>query len=222
MHTAEPHDAGYSHRYLDRSDLTAATTAPPGDNRAEHPRRDPVRRRDARRTSRNLELPESYRAAFVKKDEVDMFEGLASRDKDPRKSLHVDDVALPELGPGEALVAVMASAPSTTTPSGPRSSSRSRPSASSSATAGCRRSPQAPRPALPRRRLRPVRRRAQDRRRACTPGSPATRSSPTASPSSSRAPTATTTRCSTPSSGSGASRPTSAASPTSRWSSPTS
>ncbi|MCW2828422.1 MAG: NADPH:quinone reductase, partial [Marmoricola sp.] len=58
----------------------------------------------------NLELPESYRAATVRKDEVDMFEGLASKDKDPRKSLHVDDVALPELGPGEAIVAVMASA----------------------------------------------------------------------------------------------------------------
>ncbi|MFC6153751.1 crotonyl-CoA carboxylase/reductase [Nocardioides yefusunii] len=58
----------------------------------------------------NLELPESYRAAFVRKDEVDMFDGVASRDKDPRKSLHVDEVALPELGPGEALVAVMASA----------------------------------------------------------------------------------------------------------------
>src|SRR5919112_189359 len=57
-----------------------------------------------------LEIPESYTAAFVKKDEVDMFEGIASRDKDPRKSLHVDEVALPELGPGEALVAVMASA----------------------------------------------------------------------------------------------------------------
>ena len=39
-----------------------------------------------------------------------MFEGLDSKDKDPRKSLHLDDVALPELGPGEALVAVMASA----------------------------------------------------------------------------------------------------------------
>ena len=58
----------------------------------------------------HLELPDSYRAAFVRKDEVDMFSGVASRDKDPRKSLHVDDVALPELGPGEALVAVMASA----------------------------------------------------------------------------------------------------------------
>jgi crotonyl-CoA reductase len=57
-----------------------------------------------------LELPESYRAVTVHKDEVDMFEGQASKDKDPRKSLHVDDVPLPELGPGEALVAVMASA----------------------------------------------------------------------------------------------------------------
>jgi crotonyl-CoA reductase len=58
----------------------------------------------------NLALPESYRAVTVHKDEVDMFEGLESRDKDPRKSLHVEDVPLPELGPGEAYVAVMASA----------------------------------------------------------------------------------------------------------------
>jgi crotonyl-CoA reductase len=57
-----------------------------------------------------LELPESYRAVTVHKDEVDMFEGQPSKEKDPRKSLHVDDVALPELGPGEAFVAVMASA----------------------------------------------------------------------------------------------------------------
>jgi crotonyl-CoA reductase len=58
----------------------------------------------------NLELPESFRAVTVHKDEVDMFEGLTSKEKDPRKSLHVEDVALPELGPGEAFVAVMASA----------------------------------------------------------------------------------------------------------------
>ena len=58
----------------------------------------------------NLELPEAYRAVTVHKDEQDMFEGVASRDKDPRKSLHLDDVPLPELGPGEAYVAVMASA----------------------------------------------------------------------------------------------------------------
>ena len=57
-----------------------------------------------------LALPESYRAVTVHKDEVDMFDGVESRDKDPRKSLHLDDVPLPELGPGEALVAVMASA----------------------------------------------------------------------------------------------------------------
>jgi crotonyl-CoA reductase len=57
-----------------------------------------------------LPLPESYRAVTVHKDETEMFEGLESRDKDPRKSLHVEDVALPELGPGEALIAVMASA----------------------------------------------------------------------------------------------------------------
>ena len=39
-----------------------------------------------------------------------MFAGMASRDKDPRKSLHVEQVPVPELGPGEAIVAVMASA----------------------------------------------------------------------------------------------------------------
>ena len=58
----------------------------------------------------NLEIPESYRAAVVRKDEVDMFEGVPSKEKDPRKSLHIDDVPVPELAPGEALVAVMASA----------------------------------------------------------------------------------------------------------------
>jgi crotonyl-CoA reductase len=57
-----------------------------------------------------LEIPDHYTAATVHKDEVDMFEGLATKEKDPRKSLHVEEVALPELGPGEALVAVMASA----------------------------------------------------------------------------------------------------------------
>ncbi|GAB3663763.1 crotonyl-CoA carboxylase/reductase [Nocardioides korecus] len=57
-----------------------------------------------------LQLPDHYRAATVHKDEVEMFEGLTTREKDPRKSIHVEDVALPELGPGEAFVAVMASA----------------------------------------------------------------------------------------------------------------
>ena len=48
----------------------------------------------------DLELPESYRAAFVHKDEVDMFEGLTAKEKDPRKSLHVDDVAAARARPG--------------------------------------------------------------------------------------------------------------------------
>ncbi len=56
-----------------------------------------------------LPLPDHYRAAFVRRDEMAMFEGLASADKDPTRSLHVDDVATPELAPDEAYVAVMAS-----------------------------------------------------------------------------------------------------------------
>jgi crotonyl-CoA reductase len=57
-----------------------------------------------------LALPEAYRAAFVRRDEVDMFAGVESADKDPRKSLHVEEVAVPELAPDEAYVAVMAGA----------------------------------------------------------------------------------------------------------------
>jgi crotonyl-CoA reductase len=56
----------------------------------------------------NLPLPESYRAAFVLREETGMFEGIPSNEKDPRKSLHVDEVPLPELAPDEAYVAVMA------------------------------------------------------------------------------------------------------------------
>ncbi|SDX81346.1 crotonyl-CoA carboxylase/reductase [Geodermatophilus africanus] len=56
-----------------------------------------------------LPVPESYRAVLVRKDEQDMFAGLSANEKDPRKSLHVEEVATPELGPGEAVVAVMAS-----------------------------------------------------------------------------------------------------------------
>ena len=100
-----------------------------------------------------------------------MFEGLASRDKDPRKSLHVDDVPLPELGPGEALVAVMASAINYNTVwtsiFEPVSTFGFLERYGRISPAG-----QAARPALPRRRLRPGRRRAGDRPRACTPGSP--------------------------------------------------
>jgi len=57
-----------------------------------------------------LELPDAVTAAYVRKDEQAMFEGLDSATKDPRKSLHVDEVDLPPLGPNECLIAVMASA----------------------------------------------------------------------------------------------------------------
>jgi crotonyl-CoA reductase len=56
-----------------------------------------------------LPLPESYRAITVHKEDLGMFEGVPSREKDPRRSLHLDEVAVPDLRSGEALVAVMAS-----------------------------------------------------------------------------------------------------------------
>jgi crotonyl-CoA reductase len=58
----------------------------------------------------SLSLPEAVTAGFVRKDEQDMFEGMEHGEKDPRKSLHVEDVPIPPLGPNECLVAVMASA----------------------------------------------------------------------------------------------------------------
>jgi crotonyl-CoA reductase len=57
-----------------------------------------------------LPVPDSYRGVVVRADDATMFEGMPTRDKDPRKSLHVQEVPTPELGPGEAIVAVMASA----------------------------------------------------------------------------------------------------------------
>ncbi len=54
-------------------------------------------------------LPESYRAVVVRKEDQSMFEGMESEDKDPRQALRVQDVALPELAPDEAVIAVMAS-----------------------------------------------------------------------------------------------------------------
>jgi crotonyl-CoA reductase len=58
----------------------------------------------------SLPVPESYRGMTVHATETEMFDGLETRDKDPRRSLHLDEVPTPELAPGEALVAVMASA----------------------------------------------------------------------------------------------------------------
>ena len=56
-----------------------------------------------------LEVPESSRAVTLHKDEQEMFAGMPSADKDPRRSLHVEQVPTPELAPGEVLLAVMAS-----------------------------------------------------------------------------------------------------------------
>ncbi|MEI7469999.1 MAG: DUF885 family protein, partial [Chloroflexota bacterium] len=58
----------------------------------------------------SLELPESFRAAHTLRSEEGLWEGVASEDKDPRKSLHVGEIATPEIAPDEVYVAVMASA----------------------------------------------------------------------------------------------------------------
>ena len=57
----------------------------------------------------SLAIPDSYRAAVIIKDEAEMFAGVKSSDKDPRKSVHVREVPTPEIAPDEALIAVMAS-----------------------------------------------------------------------------------------------------------------
>src|SRR5215467_8842953 len=58
----------------------------------------------------DFEIPASYRGVVVRAEDEAMFDGLDSHDKDPRRSLRVAEVPTPELGPGEALIAVMASA----------------------------------------------------------------------------------------------------------------
>ena len=57
-----------------------------------------------------LPLPEAYRAVTLHRDEEHMFDGIDAGGRDPRESLHVEEVPVPELGLGEALIAVMASA----------------------------------------------------------------------------------------------------------------
>src|SRR3546814_19182924 len=56
-----------------------------------------------------IPIPESYRAAHVLRSEQDMWEGVESRDKDLRKSLHEGEVATPDLAPDEVYQGVMAS-----------------------------------------------------------------------------------------------------------------
>jgi crotonyl-CoA reductase len=70
---------------------------------------DAVRAGASRETLSSTQMPATTRAVFVRRDEQDMFAGVASKDKDPRRSLHIDEVPLPELAPDEVFVAVMAS-----------------------------------------------------------------------------------------------------------------
>ena len=56
-----------------------------------------------------LAIPDAYRAVHVLQSEQDMWKGVATKDKDPRRSLHIGDVATPALAPDEVYLAVMAS-----------------------------------------------------------------------------------------------------------------
>ena len=55
----------------------------------------------------NALLPDAMRALTVHRDETNLFQGLSFIEKDPRRSLHFEEVPLPEVGPHEVLVAVM-------------------------------------------------------------------------------------------------------------------
>jgi crotonyl-CoA reductase len=56
----------------------------------------------------DCELPRTYVAAHLLRDDVEMFGDAA--DRDVRKSIRIGEVPLPELAPDETLIAVMASA----------------------------------------------------------------------------------------------------------------
>jgi crotonyl-CoA reductase len=68
-----------------------------------------IENRAGKEVFESLEIPATYRAITVHRSDEKMFDGVESRDKDPRKSIHLDEVPVPELAPGEALIAVMAS-----------------------------------------------------------------------------------------------------------------
>lgn len=70
---------------------------------------DAIENNAGREVFESLEIPTTYRAVTVHKSDVEMFEGMNFQDKDPRTSIHIDQVPVPELVAGEALIAVMAS-----------------------------------------------------------------------------------------------------------------
>ena len=56
-----------------------------------------------------ISVPTSYRAMALLRSEVGRFEGIPDRERDAGSALHEVEMGTPEPGPGEALVAVMAS-----------------------------------------------------------------------------------------------------------------
>lgn len=54
-------------------------------------------------------VPEAYTGVVVLAEQAEMFSGMATADKDPTKSMQLREIPTPQPGPGEALVAVMAS-----------------------------------------------------------------------------------------------------------------
>lgn len=70
---------------------------------------DAIENQSGREVFEAIQIPSTYKAVTVHKSDADMFSGLSFAEKDPRKSIHVDQVPVPELAPGEALIAVMAS-----------------------------------------------------------------------------------------------------------------
>ena len=59
--------------------------------------------------SARCRCPRRPGARSVRAEDQNMFDGMPSEQKDPRKSIRVEDFPLPELAPDEAIVAVMAS-----------------------------------------------------------------------------------------------------------------
>src|SRR3954466_10432370 len=57
----------------------------------------------------SLPLPEGVRGALVKAEDQEMFAGMASEEKDPRTSVHIEEFPFPEIAPDEVVLAVMAS-----------------------------------------------------------------------------------------------------------------
>ena len=56
-----------------------------------------------------LPLPAHFRAAYLRREDIAIFDGVPSSHKDPHKTLRVGLIPTPELAPDEVFVAVMAS-----------------------------------------------------------------------------------------------------------------